>query len=140
MGTRSGDIDVAILLYLSKELGYTSNQIDHLLNKQSGLKGICNQNDMRIIHQMIEEGNQKAKLALDMFVYRIKKYIGAYYAILGRVDALVFTGGIGENDEISRRLIVERLPFKVSILVIPTDEELEIARECKEFFYENILK
>jgi acetate kinase len=140
MGTRSGDIDVAILLYLSKELGYTSNQIDHLLNKQSGLKGICNQNDMRIIHQMIEEGNQKAKLALDMFVYRIKKYIGAYYAILGRVDALVFTGGIGENDEISRRLIVERLPFKVSILVIPTDEELEIARECKKFFYENILK
>jgi acetate kinase len=140
MGTRSGDIDVAILLYLSKELGYTSNQIDHLLNKQSGLKGICNQNDMRIIHQMIEEGNQKAKLALDMFVYRIKKYIGAYYAVLGRVDALVFTGGIGENDEISRRLIVERLPFKVSILVIPTDEELEIARECKKFFYENILK
>ena len=129
MGTRSGDIDVAILFYLSKELGYTMEQIEQILNRESGLLGVCDQNDMRIIHQMIEEGNQKAELALEMFVYRIKKYIGAYYAILGRVDALVFTGGICENDKISRELITDGLPFNIPILVIKTDEELEIARE-----------
>ena len=133
MGTRSGDMDVAILFYLSKELGYTTEQIEHILNKKSGLVGICKENDMRIIHQMIKKGNKKAKLALEMFVYRIKKYIGAYYAILGEVDAIIFTGGIGENDNISRELIINGLPFDVPIFVIKTDEELEIARESLAF-------
>jgi len=131
MGTRSGDIDPAILLYLSKEHGYTIEQLDTMLNKKSGLLGICHQNDMRQIHSMIKNGNRVAKLALEMFVYRIKKYIGSYYAILGDVDALVFTGGIGENDDISRALILEGLPFNIPSLVIKTDEELAIALECK---------
>jgi len=133
MGTRSGDMDVAILFYLSKELGYSVEQIDKIVNKESGLLGICGQNDMRIVHQMVRDGNKRAKLALDMFVYRIKKYIGAYFAILGRVDAIVFTGGIGENDEVSRELIMEGLPFDSPVLVIWTDEELEIARESSRF-------
>ena len=131
MGTRSGDIDPAILLYLSREHGYTIEQLDTMLNKKSGLLGICHQNDMRQIHSMIKEGNKDAKLALEMFVYRIKKYIGSYYAILGGLDALVFTGGIGENDEISRKLILEGLPFEIPSLVIKTDEELAIALECE---------
>ena len=131
MGTRSGDIDPAILLYLSRESGYTIDQLDNLLNKQSGLLGICHQNDMRQIHTMIQEGHTNAKLALEMFVYRIKKYIGSYYAILGGIDALVFTGGIGENDAISRALILDGLPFDIPSLVIKTDEELAIALECE---------
>ena len=129
MGTRSGDIDSAILPYLMKELNYTSEQIDIILNKDSGLKGICEESDMRKIHKLVEKGNRRARLALDMFVYRIKKYIGAYYAILGRVDAIIFTGGIGENDKISRRLILDGLSFDIPILVIKTDEELEIANQ-----------
>ena len=132
MGTRSGDIDPAILFYLSREHGYTIDQLDNLLNKESGLLGICKQNDMRQIHTMIQEGSHNAKLALDMFVYRIKKYIGSYYAILGEVDALVFTGGIGENDTITRDLILKELPFKIPSLVIKTDEELAIAIECEK--------
>ena len=131
MGTRSGDIDPAILFYLSQEHGYTLDQLNTLLNRESGLLGICGQNDMRQIHTMIEAGHADATLALEMFVYRIKKYIGAYYAILGRVDALVFTGGIGENDEVTRALILEGLPFELPHLVIETDEELAIALEAK---------
>jgi acetate kinase len=131
MGTRSGDIDPAILFYLAREENKTIDQMDIILNKKSGLIGICNQNDMRTIHKLVEEGNDKAKLALDMFVYRIKKYIGSYFAILGEVDAIVFTGGIGENDSITRNLILSHLPFKVPTLVIKTDEELEIALESE---------
>jgi len=131
MGTRSGDIDPAILLYLSREYGYSIDQLDSMLNKKSGLLGICHQNDMRQIHIMIKEGNKEAKLALEMFVYRIKRYIGSYYAILGGVDALVFTGGIGENDTITKDLILEGLPFNIPSLVIKTDEELAIALECE---------
>ena len=131
MGTRSGDIDPAILLYLSRECNYNNDEIDTMVNKKSGLLGICGQNDMYQIHKMIEEGDKKAKLALEMFIYRIKKYIGAYYAILGEVDALVFTGGIGENDEVTRDLIMEKLPFDIPTLVVKTDEELEIALEVE---------
>ena len=132
MGTRSGDIDSAILLYLARELDYTPEQIDVMLNKSSGLVGICGESDMRKIHQMIGNGDRKAKLALEMFVYRIKKYIGAYYAILGKVDAIVFTGGIGENDDIVRKMVLDGLPFASSVFVIRTDEELEIATQCEE--------
>ncbi|SFV56092.1 Acetate kinase [hydrothermal vent metagenome] len=131
MGTRSGDIDPAIVLYLARELGYSNKEIDTLLNKKSGLLAICAENDMRIIHTMIEDGNQQAKLALDMFVYRIQKYIGAYYAILDSVDALIFSGGIGENDAITRDLIIDGLSFKLPTLVIKTDEELAIASEVE---------
>ncbi|SFV66984.1 Acetate kinase [hydrothermal vent metagenome] len=127
MGTRSGDIDPAILLYLTRELKYSTEEIDNLINKKSGLLGISGESDMRQIHKMIEQGDKKAKLALEMFVYRIRKYIGAYSTILGRVDALIFTGGIGENDLIVREMILE--DFDILSFVICTDEELEIALE-----------
>lgn len=129
MGTRSGDLDPAIVLYLARELNHSTEKIDTLLNKKSGLLGISGQSDMRQIHKMIEQGDKKAKLALEMFVYRIQKYIGAYSAILGRVDALIFTGGIGENDLIVREMILSN--FDMLSFVIWTDEELEIALESE---------
>jgi acetate kinase len=153
MGTRSGDIDPAILPFLMKEKGLSMDEVDSILNKQSGLKGICGMNDMRDIHAAAEKGDKKAALAVDMFVYRIKKYIGAYYAVTGPLDALVFTAGIGENDEIVRARVCAHLEHlgisidparnagrkkvatavqadgsKVAILVIPTNEELAIAK------------
>ncbi|MGE4442280.1 MAG: acetate kinase [Desulfomicrobium sp.] len=153
MGTRSGDIDPAIIPFLMKEKGLNMGEIDDILNKQSGLKGICGMNDMRDIHAAAEKGDKKAALAVDMFVYRIKKYIGAYYAVTGPLDALVFTAGIGENDEVVRARVCANLEHlgisidtarnagrkkaatavhsdgsKVAILVIPTNEELAIAK------------
>ena len=153
MGTRSGDIDPAILPFLMKEKGLTMEEVDNILNKQSGLKGICGMNDMRDIHSAAHGGDAKAALAVDMFVYRIKKYIGAYYAVTGPLDALVFTAGIGENDDEVRARVCEELEHlgisidmernagrkkaatavhadgsKVAILVIPTNEELAIAK------------
>ena len=154
MGTRSGDIDPAIIFYLASHAGYAADEIESLLNKQSGLKGICGVNDMREIGQLAHKGAKTAKLAIDMYCYRIKKYIGAYYAVLGRVDALVFTGGIGENaadirlkccEGLSRLAInvdenkngrqtsgifeIQSLKTLLKILVIPTNEELEIAEQ-----------
>ena len=157
MGTRSGDIDPAVLFYLARKEGYTIEDLDRLVNKESGLKGICGSNDMREIGKMAQEGNAQAQLALDMFNYRIKKYIGAYSAVLGKVDCIIFTGGIGENDSAVRlnscsdlenfgikidasinnqrssgiaKISTEESP--VQILVIPTNEELEIALQTKE--------
>lgn len=157
MGTRSGDIDPAVLFYLARKEGLSIDDLDRMLNKESGLKGICGSNDMREIGKMAEEGNEQAQLALDMFNYRIKKYIGAYSAVLGRVDCIIFTGGIGENDTSVRlhtcsdlenlgikideainnqrcqgivKISTEDSPVKV--LVIPTNEELEIALQTKE--------
>lgn len=157
MGTRSGDIDPAVLFYLARKEGYTIEDLDRLVNKESGLKGICGSNDMREIGKMALEGNSQAQLALDMFNYRIKKYIGAYSAVLGKVDCIIFTGGIGENDSAVRfnscsdlenfgikidasinnqrssgivKISTEESPVKV--LVIPTNEELEIALQTKE--------
>jgi len=157
MGTRSGDIDPAILFYLARTQGYTIDDLDKLLNKESGLKGICGNNDMREIGKMAQEGDEKAKLALEMFNYRIKKYIGSYSAVLGRVDCIIFTGGIGENDsdvrlgscknllnlgiEIDEVVNNQRCSAitqistansPVKVLVIPTNEELEIALQTKE--------
>ena len=157
MGTRSGDIDPAVLFYLARKEGLSIDDLDHMLNKESGLKGICGNNDMREIGKMAEEGNAQAQLALDMFNYRIKKYIGAYSAVLGRVDCIIFTGGIGENDSAVRLNTcsdLENLGIKidatinnqrcqeivqistedslVKVLVIPTNEELEIALQTKE--------
>jgi len=157
MGTRSGDIDPAIIFYLGRHAGYASDQVESLLNKQSGLKGICGINDMREIGELADKGDQTAKLAIAMYCYRIKKYIGAYYAALGRVDALVFTGGIGENAadirclsckdltqigiEVDNRMNnagrngifeIQSAKSAVTILVVPTDEELEIAEQTVE--------
>lgn len=154
MGTRSGDIDPAIIFYLSRQTGCALEEIEFLLNHQSGLKGICGVNDMREVGRLAEQGDQAAELAIEMYCHRIKKYIGAYVAILGQLDALVFTGGIGENAAdirtqscrgLSRLGIeingqenhrpadgireIQSLQSPVKILVIPTDEELEIAEQ-----------
>jgi acetate kinase len=154
MGTRSGDIDPAIIFYLGRQVGYSPQEIESMLNKQSGLKGICGFNDMREIDQLAANGNKAARLAINMYCYRIKKYIGAYYAAMGQVDALVFTGGIGENaadirsqccgglsqlgididDKKNRQktgkiLEIQSQKGAVRLLVIPTNEELEIAEQ-----------
>jgi len=154
MGTRSGDLDPAILFYLNRESGLDIDELDTLLNKKSGLKGICGKNDMRAISESAAQGDKQAKLALAIFCYRLKKYIGAYMAALGGVDCIVFTGGIGENSATVRWmscLNMERLGISlddeknsirqkelmeiqtakslVTLLVIPTDEEYEIASQ-----------
>lgn len=128
MGSRSGDVDPAIIFYMQRELGLSVDEVDAMLNKKSGLLGICGNNDVRSI---IEADGEKSKLALDMMIRRIKKYIGAYMAVLGRVDAIVFTGGIGENSAYVRDAVLDNSFTKgIKILVIKTDEELEIANEC----------
>ena len=157
MGTRSGDIDPAIIFYLGRQTGLAPDEIESLLNKNSGLKGICGLNDMRAIAQSAAEGDASARLAIEMYCYRIKKYIGAYHAVLGEVDALVFTGGIGENAanirlrsceglscfgievDAKRNQLKSKTPgaiqsdrSRVKILVVPTDEELEIAVQTIE--------
>ncbi len=157
MGTRSGDIDPSICAYVAEQKGMTPKEIDNMLNKQSGLKGVCGLNDMRDIHSAVDKGNEQARLALDMFVYRIKKYVGAFAAVVGNLDAIVFTAGIGENDDIVRQEVCEGLEGlgividternagrvkkakaigsddgRVAIWVIPTNEELEIAQESLE--------
>jgi len=158
MGTRCGDLDPAIHFYLARETGKSNEELESLLNEQSGLKGICGENDMREVERLAARGDPRARLAIDMYCYRIKKYIGAYFAVLERVDALVFTGGIGENSALIRKHSCEGLSsigiivddrknssvspgglFEVqaeqglvNILVIPTNEELEIARQTVE--------
>ncbi len=154
MGTRSGDLDPAIPLYLIRNLNYTAEEVDDILNKESGLLGISEfSNDMRDIMKSAEEGNQNAKLAMEMFCYRIKKYIGAYTAIMNGLDILVFTAGIGENEPEIRLMICDNMDYlgikidpqknnfkaqereistsdsRVKVWVIPTNEELVIARE-----------
>lgn len=154
MGTRSGDVDPAVYAFLARNSGMEIEDIDTLLNKQSGLRGICGMNDLRDIHAAIENGGQLAKLALDIQTYRNRKYIGAFMAVLGRVDAIVFTAGIGENDPVTRQKSLEKLEnfgvlldlesnqkrcktatcisqkqSPVQIWVIPTNEELAIARQ-----------
>lgn len=157
MGTRSGDIDPTIIFHMVNKLNYDLGQVDHLLNKQSGLLGLSGFSDMREVKTAIENGNEDAALAYEMYAYRVKKYIGAYAAALGGLDAIVFTGGIGENDATMRKQVVEGLSFmglqlddeknnqreqsiraiqsndaRVAILVVPTNEELEIAKQCFE--------
>ena len=157
MGTRSGDVDPALPFFLADQLGMSLEDIEVMLNKESGLKGICGKNDMRDVINDMRAGDDRAKIALDVYAYRIKKYIGAYFAVLGSVDALVFTAGIGENAPYVRELCcrgLSRLGMEVDlkrnratenrareispphsevrILVIPTDEELEIAKQTKK--------
>ncbi|MGI9343375.1 MAG: acetate/propionate family kinase, partial [Gammaproteobacteria bacterium] len=97
MGTRCGDLDPAIVFFLARETGLDNDALESLLNRDSGLKGICGVNDMREVLRRVEDGDERAELAIDIYAYRIKKYIGAYCAALGRIDAIVFTAGIGEN-------------------------------------------
>jgi acetate kinase len=157
MGTRSGDMDPAIVCYIGRQMDVSFEQLDSLLNKESGMKGVCGTNDMREIKRKAAGGDMNAALAIDMFCYRIKKYIGAYSAVLNRVDALVFTGGIGENATTVRRQSCSDLDYlgikidvvrnsivsseartistddsRVKVLVIPTNEELEIAQQTIE--------
>lgn len=157
MGTRCGDLDPAILPFISNLKGLSIEEIDTLMNKKSGLYGICGFNDFRDIEAQIEKGDDKARLAFDMFCYRLVKYIGSYFAILPKTDAIIFTGGIGENDALVRKKVCEKLIHlgveldvesnmqrnlgermistpnsKIKVFIIPTDEELEIARITEE--------
>ncbi|MEH6378138.1 acetate kinase [Streptomyces sp. KLMMK] len=154
MGTRSGDLDPAVILHLSRNAGMSTDEIDALLNKKSGLIGLCGDNDMREIRRRIDEGDERAALAFDIYVHRLKKYIGAYYAVLGTVDAVAFTAGVGENAAPVREAAVAGLEglglavdagrnavrsgeprlispdgARVAVAVVPTDEELEIATQ-----------
>jgi acetate kinase len=134
MGTRCGDIDPALITYLMRKDRLNPLAVDELLNKASGLKGVSGiSNDMRILQKKASAGNRRARLAIDMFVYRIKKYIGAYTAVMSGCDALVFTAGIGENQKGVRAKISKglfsHLKIRPKILVISTDEELMIARQ-----------
>ncbi len=157
MGTRSGDLDPAILPFLMRKENMDADQMDNVLNKKSGMLGVSGiSNDSRDIEAAANEGNERAKITQDMFCYRVKKYIGAYAAAMGGVDAIVFTAGIGENSKPARAGILEGLEFlgckfdpeknntrgkealistddsKVKAYIIPTNEELVIARDTKE--------
>ncbi|PKV87967.1 acetate kinase [Streptomyces sp. TLI_146] len=154
MGTRSGDVDPAVIFHLERVAGMSTDEIDTLLNKKSGLVGLCGDNDMREIRRRIDEGDRRAALAFDIYIHRLKKYIGAYYAVLGKVDAVAFTAGVGENAAPVREAAVlglEELGLavdgelnavrsdaprlispeyaRVAVAVVPTDEELEIATQ-----------
>jgi len=134
MGTRCGDVDPALIPHIMRKKKLDTHEIDALLNKSSGLKGISGiSNDMRILENKAKGGNKRAKLAVDIFVYRIRKYIGAYAAVMSGCDAVVFTAGIGENQSSVRSKIANNLfsYFKKppKVLVIPTNEELMIARQ-----------
>ncbi|AJZ82810.1 acetate kinase [Streptomyces antimycoticus] len=152
MGTRSGDIDPAAIFHLSRVGGMSTDEIDTLLNKRSGLAGLCGDNDMREIGRRMGEGDQAAQLAFDIYSHRLRKYVGAYTAVLGRVDAIAFTAGVGENSAAVREAALRDLTAfgievdgvrnalrsatarlistessRVAVAVVPTDEELEIA-------------
>ena len=134
MGTRSGDIDAAVVTFLERRKNIAPARVEEILNKESGLKGVSGiSNDMRQICRAAKKGHPRANLALSMFIYRIKKYLGAYLVVLGKADALVFTGGIGENQPAIRSGICKglfnNLKYAPQVLVIHTDEELMIARQ-----------
>jgi acetate kinase len=133
MGTRSGDIDPAIVTFLMHKKGYDADNVNRLLNKQSGLLGLsCLSNDMRDILKGMSTGNERAELAYKVFLYRIKKYIGSYAAVLGKVDAVVFTAGIGENVPQIKDVLEEELKPLMSgteFMIVGTNEELLIAKD-----------
>lgn len=155
MGTRSGDIDPGIVGYLCRAAHMTIDDIESMLNHHAGVLGLAGENDFRRLHEMMEAGDKSAQLAYDVFIHRLRKYVGAYLAVLGRTDVISFTAGIGENaaavrrDALSglgalgigideqrnsqsasgaRRISTETSP--IGVLVIPTNEELAIARDC----------
>ena len=165
MGTRSGDIDPAVIFYMYRTLGLSLSEIDTILNKKSGLLGVGGSSDLRDILSRAKNGDENARLAIEMYTYRIKKYIGSYMAVLNRVDALVFTAGVGENSPLIRQMACEGLEHlgieidhtknnqnmkgiteihsrksRVEILVIPTDEELEIALQTEKLILKSNLK
>ena len=154
MGTRAGDIDGGAVTFIEKKLGLDADGMSNLLNKQSGVFGITEgSSDMRDVESAAKEGNERAQLALDMYFYRIKKYIGAYAAAMGGLDVIVFTAGVGENQISMRSEVCKDMEFlgikfdesknnvrgeeaiisaddsKVKVVVIPTDEELMIATD-----------
>ena len=155
MGTRSGTVDPGILIYLQREKDYSADQFDQLLNKESGLIGISGvSSDVRDVQKARDEGNERAKLALDMYVYRLRYYIGAMLATLGGLDVLSFTGGVGEHAAFTRSGACEAFSFlnlkldksknaqspadttistsgsNVRVMIIHTEEDWEIAKEC----------
>ena len=157
MGTRCGDLDPSIIAFLAHEMKLNVDEIDNLMNKKSGVLGISGvSSDFRDIESAAEQGNQRAQLALDVFAYNVKKYIGAYAAAMNGVDAIIFTAGLGENDKVTRAKIIDGVSFlgvsidsekndvrgqeriisrkdsKVTALLIPTNEELMIAKETQE--------
>lgn len=158
MGTRSGDIDAGVIFHLYRQAGMSMDEIDTLLNKKSGMMGVSGgMTDMRDLHAAVDEGNESANLALETYYRRVRQYIGSYYVLLGRVDVIVFTAGVGENDDIARFEITKNLEnlgilvdaklnegrvkepkqistkdSKVAVLVIPTNEELAIAEQAIE--------
>lgn len=165
MGTRSGDVDPALPFFMANHLGMSLRDIDEILNKDSGLKGLCGTNDMRDVIEKKNAGDDRARIALEVYAYRIKKYIGAYFAALGSLDVVVFTAGIGENAPYIRELSCSGLnglgmeideernygtgsgireissqKSKVKVLVIPTDEELEIAQETKTVLQKTLME
>lgn len=155
MGTRTGDIDPAVVVHLARAAGMAIDEIDALLNRRSGMRGLTGHNDMREVHRLAAEGDEAARLGLDVYVHRLKKYVGAYTAVLGGLDVLAFTAGVGENDAEVRsrvatgldvlgiRVDAERNAVRsdearrispngnpVEVLVVPTDEEMAIALEA----------
>ncbi len=157
MGTRSGDIDQSVIFYMVKTLGYTLEEVSEILHKKSGMIGMTGFSDLREIEDKAEKGDRRCQLALEMNAYRIKKYIGSYAAAMNGVDVIVFTAGIGENSSVLRRMICDDMDYlgieledyknnvrstenriiskessKVLVLVVPTNEELEIAKDCFE--------
>ena len=154
MGTRSGDIDPVILFYLVEKFGYSLKEVNDILNKKSGMLGLTGYSDLREIQKGYENGDKNCQIALEMNAYRIKKYIGAYSAAMNGLDAIVFTAGIGENSSILREMICDEMQYlgieldknknnlreegirelqnetsKTKILIVPTNEELEIAKQ-----------
>ncbi|BBX64848.1 acetate kinase [Mycobacterium saskatchewanense] len=155
MGTRSGDIDPGVISYLWRSANMSVDKIESMLNNESGVWGLAGERDFRRLRAMIESGDESARLAYDVFVHRLRKYVGAYLAVLGSVDAITFTAGIGENDPAVRRDALAGLEglgivldegrnlgeasgarrissddSPIAVLVIPTYEELAIARDC----------
>ncbi|MEV4613385.1 acetate kinase [Kitasatospora sp. NPDC049258] len=155
MGTRSGDIDPGVVFHLHRVGGLGIDEIDALLNRRSGLLGLCGDNDMREVVRRSQEGDAEARIAFDAYVHRLRKYLGAYYAVLGRVDAVAFTAGVGENSapvreaacagldalgiavdaelnsvRSDRPRIISPGYARVTVAVVPTDEELEIAQQA----------
>ena len=155
MGTRSGDIDPAVVFHLARQAKMSTDELDELLNRRSGMLGLSGFTDMRDVHDAVAAGDENARTALEVYFHRIKGYVGNYYAQLGHVDAIVFTAGIGENDDIVRmgaltgleRLgitvdpelnagrvkadkVISPAGAEVTVLVVPTNEELEIARQA----------
>ena len=154
MGGRTGDIDPAAVFHLSRVAGMSIDEIDHLFNRESGMKGLTGQQDMREVWRLVDAGDQNARDAIDVYIHRLLKYVGAYTAVMGGVDAITFTAGIGENDARVRAELCRRLSYlgvridaaandarvsepitistpesSVVITVLPTNEELAIARQ-----------